>query len=432
MKKPLILAIEPSKPQAQQVVSLVRDHVQAELVTAASAEAAFAALGDRIPDLVLTPVLLAPQDESALAERLRELGAAASHVQTLAVPILASAQPRRASGGGLLGLRRERSDADGVGCEPAVFAEQIAIYLQRAAELRASVRGAAPADPAPSRPVSQHEADTRTLEAELGLASAVRTAPPLWQVAESVGELKEARTAGFVDAGQPAPEPDRGLLAPEPPGPVPPPPREPFESETRGDDPIFVLDDDTRELLITDVSMLLPEDPEARPAPSTDTLPDSPLASPTAGTGPGPATGPVEPGAQPSRASDSVTAPLAATGPDASAPGLPVVGSPPVMHSPDDVGGGRRAIPLPPAIRTDSAVGEPDTAGARPAAEPAATPLAAAAPAGLGPEPRAAASRPRKPAPALDDWAYFDPSQSPFKALVRRLDEIAGQSGAPA
>ena len=40
--------------------------------------------------------------------------------------------------------------------------------------------------------------------------------------------------------------------------------------------------------------------------------------------------------------------------------------------------------------------------------------------------PRAA----KKPAPPLDDWAYFDPSQSPFKALVRRLDEIAGQAAA--
>jgi hypothetical protein len=36
------------------------------------------------------------------------------------------------------------------------------------------------------------------------------------------------------------------------------------------------------------------------------------------------------------------------------------------------------------------------------------------------------APRPRRTPPQPDDWAYFDPSQGAFKALVRRLDEIAG------
>jgi hypothetical protein len=44
------------------------------------------------------------------------------------------------------------------------------------------------------------------------------------------------------------------------------------------------------------------------------------------------------------------------------------------------------------------------------------------------PAPAARAKKP--PAPPLEDWAYFDPSQSGFKALVRRLDEIAGHTGA--
>jgi hypothetical protein len=36
------------------------------------------------------------------------------------------------------------------------------------------------------------------------------------------------------------------------------------------------------------------------------------------------------------------------------------------------------------------------------------------------------APRPRRTPPNPDDWSYFDPSQGPFKALIKRLDEIAG------
>ena len=36
--------------------------------------------------------------------------------------------------------------------------------------------------------------------------------------------------------------------------------------------------------------------------------------------------------------------------------------------------------------------------------------------------------RAAKTVPPLDDWGYFDASQSSFKALIRRLDEIAGQT----
>jgi hypothetical protein len=53
----LILAIEPNKNQAHQLSTLVRTHLKAELVTAPTAAAALTALGDRIPDLVLTPAL---------------------------------------------------------------------------------------------------------------------------------------------------------------------------------------------------------------------------------------------------------------------------------------------------------------------------------------------------------------------------------------
>jgi hypothetical protein len=130
---PLILAIEPDKRQAAHITTMARHRLHAELVLADSAERGLVALGGRVPDLILTPALLPPQDETALADGLRRLDERAAHVQTLTIPLLAL--PRRSSParGMLSALRRERPESSGEGCDPAVFAEQITAYLERAA-----------------------------------------------------------------------------------------------------------------------------------------------------------------------------------------------------------------------------------------------------------------------------------------------------------
>jgi len=139
----LILAIEPDRRQASHLTAMVRGRLRAEFVVGESAEQALAALGDRVPDLVLTTALLSPKDESALAERLRALDGAAAHVQTLTIPVLATPgiNGRRGpkSGGVLSALLGDKSDDDAVtdGCDPAVFAEQCKEYLERAAAERA-------------------------------------------------------------------------------------------------------------------------------------------------------------------------------------------------------------------------------------------------------------------------------------------------------
>src|SRR5262249_28344128 len=128
----LILAIEPDKRQASTLTAMVRGRLRAELVLGDSADRALAALGDRIPDLILTAALLPPKDESALGERLRSLNGAAAHVQTLTIPVLAVSSGGRA-GGLLSALKREKSSAAVPdGCDPAVFAEQCKEYLERA------------------------------------------------------------------------------------------------------------------------------------------------------------------------------------------------------------------------------------------------------------------------------------------------------------
>ena len=136
----LIVAIEPDREQAAQITTIARGRVGAELVLADSAERALRELGDRIPDLILTPQLMSPRDDAAITDRLRELGEAATHVQTLTIPALATEQPKTAARGrGLFAaLRRQKApSAAPAGCAPDVFAEQIAGYLERALEGRA-------------------------------------------------------------------------------------------------------------------------------------------------------------------------------------------------------------------------------------------------------------------------------------------------------
>ena len=125
---PVILAIESDPTQITKLTSIVKG-LRADLLLADSAEHALAAIGQRVPDLILTPALFSPKDDLALNTRLRELGDVAAHVQMLSIPILAS------SGGQSQGrLSRLRGGKDhSVGCAPEVFSDQLVEYLERAA-----------------------------------------------------------------------------------------------------------------------------------------------------------------------------------------------------------------------------------------------------------------------------------------------------------
>jgi len=127
----LIVAIEPDRRQASRVAALARARLKAELLVADSTEQAVALLGGRVPELVLTSLLLSTKDEAALRE-LHNLG---PHVQTLTIPVLAGGTTRSASRTGLLKRlpwSREDDDASVDGCAPDVFASQIEEYLERA------------------------------------------------------------------------------------------------------------------------------------------------------------------------------------------------------------------------------------------------------------------------------------------------------------
>src|SRR6476646_8202842 len=125
----LILAIQPERRQAGRRGAIARGPLRnAELLTVEPVEAALALLARRVPDLLLTSMLLSAKDAAALAERLRELDTAGRQVQTLVIPLFAA--PRKSSEGGLL-ARFTKSDDEGPshGCQPAVFAAQLNEYL---------------------------------------------------------------------------------------------------------------------------------------------------------------------------------------------------------------------------------------------------------------------------------------------------------------
>ena len=212
---PLILAIEPDRQQANQLTGMVRERLRAELAIAASAEAALAELGDRVPDLILTSALLSAKDEAALARRLRAWDAAAAHVQTLTIPVLDTPGPR-AGRGVLFALRGDRvsSPAAPDGCDPAVFAEQCAAYLERAAAEReqetvdASVEQPAAVAPeiavSEEQPAVEEEAAPQEVvtpaeplpAAEATVSAAAPSAPP---PAETVDDSVEIDLSSMLD-----------------------------------------------------------------------------------------------------------------------------------------------------------------------------------------------------------------------------------------
>ena len=134
---PLILAIEPDRRQASKVAAIVKNRLHAEIVSGDTTEHAVEALAGRVPDLILTSLLLSRKDEAALADWLRESDEAGAHVQSLVIPVLGGALrrlPRR--GDGLLSrLARPFERRDGW-LRSGDLREQIREYLEHAAEER--------------------------------------------------------------------------------------------------------------------------------------------------------------------------------------------------------------------------------------------------------------------------------------------------------
>jgi hypothetical protein len=135
----LILAIEPDRWRASQLKAIAR-RMGAELRLTDSMNGALVALNERTPDLILTPALLSARDDQALTDRLRSLGEAAAHIQTLTIPTLtepSAAELSLSNTRMFAALRNDRSRTTGpAACDTDTFAEQVAFYLMGATEAR--------------------------------------------------------------------------------------------------------------------------------------------------------------------------------------------------------------------------------------------------------------------------------------------------------
>jgi CheY-like chemotaxis protein len=180
-----VLAIEPDLRQAAIVKRIVREKVLADVAVVDSREAALEAMRTTIPDVLLLSALMSPRDEDELIAHLRTLEHA-DHLQTHTIPQLASTLNPTESRGprGLLSAFRRKKEPEVApsGCDPDLFAEEILVFLQRAADKKrersaaAAAPGATPADTAwragPShKPAGPASAVDATPEMESGASS---------------------------------------------------------------------------------------------------------------------------------------------------------------------------------------------------------------------------------------------------------------------
>jgi len=213
-----VLAIEPDVRQAALVRRLMKEAVRADLALVDSKDAAIAAIERRMPDLILVTALMSPRDESELLSHLRACEAP-PHLQTLTIPLLAPPPPVEtadANAGLLTSLKRRRKKAPptSTGCDPAVFAQEIVGYLQRAEESRPPAPepvfeeiAAIPAVEIPPQPEPESEAVLPVVEA----AAPIPEEPFVEPVAAPEPVLEEILAIPVVET---PPEPETEAVVP--------------------------------------------------------------------------------------------------------------------------------------------------------------------------------------------------------------------------
>jgi hypothetical protein len=177
----LILAIEPDRRQATKLAMLARSHRHTELVVTDSIGRALAMLDERVPDLILTSCQLQSKHRAALLDRVLEIDADGTRVQTLVIPALgapggrASQQNRASHQEGMPapphGMRGNPNVPNG--CDPVVFGRQIAECLARIP----AERRCAPATPARTSSGPEPLAATPALSEPPTPAASITAAP---------------------------------------------------------------------------------------------------------------------------------------------------------------------------------------------------------------------------------------------------------------
>jgi hypothetical protein len=457
----LILAIDSDPRRSEQLAALVRAaRLRVDLVQATSAGEGLHNLQDRVPDLILTAPLLSPFDDGVLDEYLRDLGAAATHVQTLRIPMLSATTKKKTSARSLFSLGRKKkptSSAAPDGCDPTVFADEIAHYLARSLEERTtSVAPAAGRAPQLERlaPVQQPAAADTLIEEftepidtppapiyaapaveetyEPGAILHLRSMPviavpepeiivepePQAIVEPAVLAFVEPERPAFVEPEAPAfvepelqafvePEP-YVFVEPEPPAFVEPELQALVEPEPQ----VFV--EPELPAIVEPVTVVVPKaaSTPAAPATATGTSPsfEAALAAIRAAW--------VKPEAKKTVAVDPGTP---APQPPVSPSNAPVTGSPKPLAGSGEVDLTNEIDALEDVVGVD---------GHAPSADDEPSPNESNTPAERRPvdkskkRPEKARGRKMRGPDGRDDWGVFDPTQYGFSALVNKLDEV--------
>jgi len=185
-----VLVVQPDSAQAETLRDICR-RIGAELVIVSSTDAAVDAIAVKIPNLILLSTLLLARDEDALMAHLRTLEGA-SHLQTLTIPqFRAATETAPVRKGGF--FRKKQKAPVSVGCEPAVFAEEVVAHLHRAVEIRNRPPAPKPVAVAVATPpeppvVEVEELEGAPLEPALPESAAVEPEPdwlvPIAQIEE--------------------------------------------------------------------------------------------------------------------------------------------------------------------------------------------------------------------------------------------------------
>jgi hypothetical protein len=443
----LILAIDSDPRRSEQLAALVRTaRLTVDLVQATSAGEGLHALRDRVPDLILTSPLLSPFDDGVLDEYLRDLGTAATHVQTVRIPMLSAPSKKKSGARSLFGLGRKKKPTSAAapdGCDPTIFADEIAHYLACSAEQRAAT-GKPPA--------------TKRLEAD---AAAVAPSIDQWGPADAVVEefrapiqvepepvatsfvYEETHVPGAIlDLRTPpvvhAPEPPR-VVEPEPPfdfarG-------EPFdfaqgeevfvEPETPAYmEPVLETVVETPVYVAPDVPVYVAPEPIVVPEPVIAPEPiirSEPIVAPAPPVVNRPAAQTAAPGTNSASFEAALAAIRAAWVKPEDKKKEPAPPNGAVNGRPKTLGVGSGDVDLTRAI---DALEEVAIDGQAPAASEEPSPDESKAP-GARDRNDKAKKRPEKVRPrkmrgpdGRDEWGVFDPNQCGFSALVDKLDEV--------
>jgi hypothetical protein len=124
-----MLAVEPDQGQAALLRNAVAAQLRTTLTVVDSMDAAIAAIGDGVPSLIFVSSLLPPREEDELLAHLRTL-AEADCPQVLITPWM-SAPGSVDRPGRCWSSPFKRPRWRPAGCEPSVFANQIAVYLDQ-------------------------------------------------------------------------------------------------------------------------------------------------------------------------------------------------------------------------------------------------------------------------------------------------------------